>query len=77
VIVDTITYAKAHFSALIDKILDGEEVVIKKAGKPIAIIQKFDNKAIKRVPGLLKGKIRISDDFDELPEYLQVAFGMK
>ena len=76
-IIDTITYAKTHFSAIIEKVIQGEEVIIKKAGKPVAVIQKYNNEIIKRIPGLLKGKIKIADDFNELPEDLQESFGMK
>ena len=33
-VVNTITEAKAQFSAIIEKVLQGEEVIIKKAGNP-------------------------------------------
>ena len=76
-IVNTITEAKAHFSALIEKVLAGEEIIIKKAGKPVAVLGKYPGKKIERRPGALKGKIRIADDFDELPDDLTEAFGMR
>lgn len=75
-IVNTITEAKAHFSALIEKVLEGEEVIIKKAGKPVAVLGKYGGKNVQRTPGALKGQIRIADDFDELPNDLSEAFGM-
>jgi antitoxin (DNA-binding transcriptional repressor) of toxin-antitoxin stability system len=75
-IVNTITEAKAHFSALIERVLEGEEVIINKAGKPVAVLGKYPGNKIQRTPGMLKGKIKIADDFDSLPDDLSEAFGM-
>ena len=72
-----ISEAKAQLSALIEKVLAGEEVIIGKAGKPVARLIKYDNSRQPRRPGALKGKISISKDFDSLPEDLEIAFGMK
>ena len=69
--------AKTHFSKLLQRVLDGEEVVIAKAGKPVAKVVPYEEaKPLKpRVPGAWKGKVWISDDFDdELPEELAAAF---
>ena len=76
VVVNTITEAKAHFSSLIEKVLKGEEVIIKKAGKPVAVLTEYTGNKIKRRPGALKGKIHIADDFDELPDDLAKSFGV-
>ena len=76
-IVNTITEAKAHFSALIEKVLSGEEVIIKKAGKPVARMGKYTGSDKNRVPGALKGQIHIADDFDSMPDDIAVSFGMK
>jgi prevent-host-death family protein len=72
-----ISEAKAQLSALIEKVLAGEEVIIGKAGKPVARLVKYENNRNVRQPGALKGKIKISDDFDELPEDIMKAFGMR
>jgi prevent-host-death family protein len=71
-----ITDAKSHFSELIAEVQQGEEIVIGKAGQPVAKLIPFSLPKIKRKPGALKGKIKISDDFDELPEDIAAAFGM-
>jgi prevent-host-death family protein len=71
-----ISEAKAQLSALIEKVMAGEEVIIGKAGKPVARIVKYENNRQIRRPGALKGKIKIADDFDELPDDLAKAFGM-
>jgi prevent-host-death family protein len=69
--------AKTHFSKLLQRALDGEEVVIAKAGKPVARVVPYEQPAPAkpRVPGAWKGKVWIADDFDdELPEEIAAAF---
>lgn len=75
-VVTNISEAKAQLSALIERVLAGEEIVIGKAGKPVAKLVPFERPSRPRVPGALKGKIWIADDFDELGEDLRAAFGM-
>ena len=61
--------AKTNLSKLIEKTLNGEDIIIAKAGKPVAKLVAYKEKIKPRKPGLLKGKIWISDDFnDEDPE---------
>jgi len=71
-----ISEAKAQLSALIERVLAGEEIIIAKAGKPVVRLTKFNRPEKYRRPGALKGLIEIGDDFDELPEDLLKAFGM-
>ena len=75
--ITNITEAKAQLSALIERVRRGEEIVIGKAGQPVAKLVPFERPAEPRRPGALRGKIRIASDFDELPEDLEVAFGMR
>lgn len=72
-----ISEAKAQLSALIEKVLSGEDVIIGKAGKPVARLIRYENNRCVRRPGALKGKIIIADDFDELPEDISGVFGME
>ena len=74
-LVNTISEAKAQLSRLIERVLAGEEVIIGKAGKPVAILSPYHPPARRRTPGALAGKIRIADDFDELPDDIADAFG--
>ena len=61
--------AKTNLSKLIAMTLAGEDVIIAKAGKPVAKIVAYKEKVKPRKPGLWKGKIWMSDDFnDEDPE---------
>lgn len=72
-----ISEAKAQLSRLIEKVQSGEEVIIGKAGKPVARLIKYENGQRDRQPGALKGKIKIAEDFDDLPEDIAKAFGME
>jgi prevent-host-death family protein len=75
--ITNVSDAKAQLSALIEKVLAGEEVIIGKAGKPVAKLVRYQRSEEQRRPGALKGQIKIADDFDELPEDIAEAFGMK
>jgi len=76
-VVNTITDAKAQLSSLIERVQNGEEVIIKKAGRPVAILTPYTERATARVAGALAGQIRISSDFDELPDDVAEVLGMK
>ena len=71
-----ISEAKAQLSALLKKVAKGQEVIIGKAGHPIAKIVRFDPERQPRKPGALRGRIRIAADFDELPADIAAAFGI-
>lgn len=67
--------AKTSLSSLVDRVAAGEEIVIAKAGKPLAKLVPFPRQRLPRQPGGWEGRIVISDDFDEpLPAALQAAF---
>lgn len=74
-VVQTITEAKAQLSALVDRAAHGEEVIISKAGKAVAVLLPYSRATAARQPGRLRGKIRIADDFDTLPDDIADAFG--
>jgi prevent-host-death family protein len=67
--------AKTHLSRLVNEVAAGREIVIAKAGKPVARLVPFEPRLEPRWPGLMKGKIWIADDFDDpLPEEILAAF---
>lgn len=67
--------AKTHLSRLIERVEAGEEITLARAGRPVARLVPYRPLREPRKPGLLKGKIWISDDFDApLPEFDE-AFG--
>jgi prevent-host-death family protein len=57
--------AKTHFSKLLERVLKGEEVIIAKAGKPVARILPVVANVTTRMPGIDKGKITIMPNFDD------------
>ena len=64
-----INEAKTHFSKLVDRVLQGEEVVIAKAGRPVARLVPLPPRVPRRTPGSARGLIEIGPDFDEpLPD---------
>ena len=67
--------AKTHLSQLVDRAAAGEEIIIAKAGHPLARLVPLKPPRRTRVPGLLRGQIHIGDDFDApLPEEMEKAF---
>lgn len=55
--------------------MHGKEVLITKSEKPVAKLVSISSKKPKRRLGVLKGKIKIADDFDTpLPEYILSSF---
>lgn len=70
--VTNIHEAKTHLSKLVERVEAGEEIVIGRAGKPVARLVPY--KKPKRKPGSLKGKIWISPDFDEPDPEIEKLF---
>ncbi|MFC1892038.1 type II toxin-antitoxin system Phd/YefM family antitoxin [Thermodesulfobacteriota bacterium] len=67
--------AKTHFSKLLARVGNGEEIIIAKAGKPVAKLIPAGEKLTRRVAGSAKGKIIIASDFDApLPESILEMF---
>ena len=67
--------AKTNLSKLLARASAGEEIVIARAGKPIARIVPFRERPMRRTPGSAKGKVAISPDFDApLPEPILKTF---
>jgi prevent-host-death family protein len=70
--------AKTHLSRLVDEAAAGREIVIAKNGKPMVRLAPVGTRTRRTGFGTLRGKIRISEDFDApLPESLLKAFGVK
>lgn len=67
--------AKTHLSRLIEDIAEGEEVIIAKAGKPVARLVPIGKAPGRRKLGILKGRLRVPADFDApLPDEVIAAF---
>ena len=67
--------AKTHFSRLLQRVAEGEEVTIARAGVPVARLVAIPQSLTMRPLGALQGKIYIADDFDApLPDDLLALF---
>lgn len=67
--------AKTHLSQLVDRAAAGEEIIIAKAGKPLARLVAIGRRTEPRPLGLLAGQMRIGDDFDApLPDSVMRGF---
>lgn len=74
--ITNISEAKASLSQLVEKVLRGEEVIIGKAGKPVAKLVPYDQDSSPRdlSQGIWKGQVWMAEDFDVLPEDLIKTF---
>lgn len=66
--------AKTELSKLIEKILKGEEIVIGKAGKPVARLVAYKENKPPRKPGYWKGRVRMAKDFDKESSAINALF---
>jgi len=67
--------AKTNLSRLVEQVAGGAEIVIAKAGKPVARLVPIAPAKGPRKLGLLKGKIKVPDDFDApLPDEVMAGF---
>jgi prevent-host-death family protein len=67
--------AKTHFSRLLQRVAAGEEVVIARAGVPVARLVPVVQKQNARPLGFARGEVWVADDFDApLPDDLLKQF---
>jgi prevent-host-death family protein len=66
--------AKTHLSQLLDRAAAGEEIVIARAGRPVARLVALAEPARPRTPGGWRGKMSMTPGFDELPDEIDAAF---
>lgn len=73
IVADTVNIyeAKTRLSQLVDRVEKGEDVIIARAGRPVARLVAFRPPAVVRKPGRMRGRVRISRDFETpLPDDL-------
>ena len=67
--------AKTHFSKLLERVALGEEIVIARAGHPVAKLVPFAPVVAERHPGSARGDVWVGDDFDApLPDEVASGF---
>ncbi len=71
--------AKTHLSRLIARVMNGENLVIAKAGKPVVQMSAFDpEKSLAKRTGFLRGEILVPDDFDRMgSDEIEEMFGLR
>jgi len=70
----SIHQAKKHLSLLVERVAEGEEIIITRAGNPVAKLVPYREDAGARQPGYWRGRVDIRDDFDALPDDVAAAF---
>lgn len=67
--------AKTHLSRLLEQVSQGEEILIAKAGRPVARLVPAGERPVRREPGSAAGRVVVGEDFDApLPEEVLEAF---
>jgi prevent-host-death family protein len=66
--------AKTHLSRLVERVEAGEEVVIARAGRPVARLVAFKPRTEPRRPGLWRGRVTVAPDFDAPDERVLAVF---
>jgi prevent-host-death family protein len=70
--------AKTHLSQLVERALDGEEIVLTRRGEPaVRLVPERTGDGFASLAGVWQGRVRIADDFDELPDDIAESLGMQ
>jgi prevent-host-death family protein len=66
--------AKTHLSRLVDRAAAGEEIIIARAGKPLARLVAYEPLVQDRELGAWRGRVTIGPDFDDVDDEIARAF---
>lgn len=66
--------AKTHLSRLVDRAAAGEEIIIARAGKPLARLVAYEPSVQERELGAWRGKVIIGPDFDDMDDEIARMF---
>lgn len=70
--------AKTHLSQLVERALDGEEIVLTRRGEPaVRLVPERSGGGFASLAGVWRGRVRIGADFDELPDDLAGPLGLR
>lgn len=70
--------AKTQLSKLVERVENGEEIVITRRGEPAArLVPERRGEGFASLAGAWNGRVRIAEDFDELPDDLADSLGMR
>lgn len=70
--------AKTQLSKLVERVEAGEEIVITRRGEPAArLVPERRGGGFASLAGAWRGRVKIGDDFDDLPDDLADSLGMR
>lgn len=72
----SLTDTKAHFSAVVNQVIAGDEIIVERMGMPVVKIVPYVPQKKKSIIGLMKGQVTVPKDFDEWPEDIARSFGI-
>ena len=72
-----VSEAKTRLSALLAEVESGGEVIIARAGRPVARLVAAVRPSGRRTPGAWRGQIAVADDFDVLADEIELALGVR
>ncbi len=73
----SLSEAKAKFSEVVERASKGEDIIITRMWRTTVRITRFEPASPNRRLGLLKGRIRLADDFDEWPDDIAQDLGIR
>jgi prevent-host-death family protein len=71
-----VTETKAKFSEVVERVSQGEEIIVTRMGHPVARITRYEPAASNHRLGLFQGRIRLAKDFDDWPEDIAGHLGL-
>lgn len=70
--------AKTQLSKLVERVEAGEEIVITRRGEPAArLVPERSGEGFASLAGTWRGRVKIADDFDDLPDDLAETLGLR
>jgi prevent-host-death family protein len=70
--------AKTQLSKLVERVEAGEEIVITRRGEPAArLVPERRGEGFASLAGAWRGRVKIADDFDDLPDDLAESLGLR
>lgn len=70
--------ARKTLARPVERAQAGEDVVITRRGKPIArLVPVRPTSSMESIRGIWRGRVHMADDFDELPDDIAEAVGMR
>jgi antitoxin (DNA-binding transcriptional repressor) of toxin-antitoxin stability system len=71
--------AKTQLSKLVRQAEEGEDVVLRRGPEPVVRLVALSGggeAAVKRIPGRMRGRVSVPEDFDEWPEDIAASLGI-